>query len=144
MNITNTLTKNKMKKGIKDYKLTFGTHKSKTLQEVYRETPDYIIWLCSNSFNNDELKPKVKRFLKAINSLDAEIKIKYDDFITERLTLLEERKIFKTNGNKEAAFQTLKLIVEKEFFFVYKMKTQYGFTENKIKKTFLSLLENKK
>ncbi|WMM26695.1 hypothetical protein RBU61_08450 [Tissierella sp. MB52-C2] len=41
----------------KNIKLTFGKHKGKTLEEVYKEAPDYIKWL----LGNDRTDPVIKK-----------------------------------------------------------------------------------
>jgi len=41
----------------KNIKLTFGKHKGKTLEEVFKKAPDYIEWLV----NNDRTDPVIKK-----------------------------------------------------------------------------------
>lgn len=45
-----------------DYKLTFGKHAGKTLQEIYVTNQDYLIWLKDNS-TDSLVKEKVNKFL---------------------------------------------------------------------------------
>jgi hypothetical protein len=71
----------------KNYKLTFGLHKGKSLQYIHRNFPKYFDWLQSDSFEDiKSIKPIIEEYLK-----DAEdVSGKLDDEFEKMFLYIEE------------------------------------------------------
>lgn len=78
----------------KNYEFTFGKNKGEKLEQVVKDSPDYISWLIQNS--ND------KYLLKCIELLTGEIKPREEE-LEDRMKLLVEYKklVAKTNTDED-------------------------------------------
>lgn len=63
----------------KNIKLTFGKHKGKTLEEVYKEAPDYIQWLLGNDRTDPVIKKACEMLVNGPKKEATQVKEKVDD-----------------------------------------------------------------
>lgn len=47
----------------KDFEITFGKHKGKTIQQIYSEAPDYIEWLLGSEKTSPDVKSAISAYL---------------------------------------------------------------------------------
>lgn len=62
-------------KEAENIKLTFGKHKGKTLEEVYKEAPDYIQWLLGNDRTDQAIKKACEILVSSPKKEDSKEKV---------------------------------------------------------------------
>lgn len=50
------------------FRLAFGKHKGRTLEQVYSSGVQYLGWLAEQDYLNDETRVEIKNFLKSKKS----------------------------------------------------------------------------
>jgi hypothetical protein len=86
----------------KNYKLTFGLHKGKSLQYIHRNFPKYFDWLQSDSFEDiKNIKPIIEEYLKDAEDVSGKLDNEFNKIFT-RLDKLEiEMDKARAEKNKE-------------------------------------------